>query len=60
MLHCQSPFGNGLSGFLIGTPDGMEDGVLVVVPMLAQSYFPSPLDALLPPVRQGGEARPLG
>jgi hypothetical protein len=32
---CDSPFGNGMSGFLIGRPDGMDNGVLVVVPMAA-------------------------
>lgn len=36
---CDSPFGNGMSGFLIGTPDGMDDGVLVVVPMAAPERF---------------------
>jgi hypothetical protein len=32
-MPCGSPFGHSMSGFLVGTPDGMEDGVLVVVPM---------------------------
>jgi hypothetical protein len=36
---CDSPFGNGISGFLVGTPGGMDDGELVVVPMLAPERF---------------------
>jgi hypothetical protein len=32
-IPCGSPFGHVMSGFLVGRPDGMEDGVLVVAPM---------------------------
>jgi hypothetical protein len=46
-MSCETPFGNGMSGFLVGTPDGMEDGVLVVVPVLAPRHlFESLLGAL--------------
>jgi hypothetical protein len=38
-LTCDSPFANGRSGFLIGTPDGMDDGELIVVPITASPPF---------------------
>ena len=54
-----SPFGNGQSGFLIGTPDGMENGELVVDPTLApRSSTPGTLDALRLSGRQGAGVRP--
>jgi hypothetical protein len=50
-MSCETPFGNGMSGFLVGTPDGMEDGVLVVVPVPApRRPFESLLGALQLPV----------
>jgi len=59
LTSCDSPFANGATGFLIGTPTGMEDGDLVVDPWRSSVRPAPPRDALGRPIPQSGDARLL-